>query len=116
MANKGVFLAGRSVDTAQEIAGANKMDLDAYPEMVLVTDEVTSALRTHTDSPPTESPTKLKARTLEDVENASGPSRASTPCDVDEDSFVEKITCRSPAKPVSRIEDSVEALDRLEEA
>jgi hypothetical protein len=29
---------------------------------------------------------------------------------------VEQITCRSPAKPVSRIEDSVEALDQLEEA
>jgi hypothetical protein len=33
----------------------------------------------------------------------------------EEDSFVEQITTRSPAKLVSRIEDSVEALDKLEE-
>jgi hypothetical protein len=33
----------------------------------------------------------------------------------EEDSFVEQITSRSPAKQVSRIEDSVEALDEMEE-
>lgn len=36
--------------------------------------------------------------------------------DTEHDSFVEHITSRSPAKPVTRIEDSVEALDKLEEA
>ena len=35
--------------------------------------------------------------------------------DDDEDSFLEQITSRSPAKQVSRIEDSVEALDQMEE-
>jgi hypothetical protein len=35
--------------------------------------------------------------------------------DADEDSFVEQISSRSPAKPISRIEDSVEALDQMEE-
>ena len=35
--------------------------------------------------------------------------------DTDDDSFVEHISNRSPAKPVSRIEDSVEALDQMEE-
>ena len=33
-----------------------------------------------------------------------------------EDSFVEKIVARSPAKPITRIEDSVEAIDALEDA
>ena len=33
----------------------------------------------------------------------------------EEDSFVEKIKSRTPGKPISRIEDSVEALDALEE-
>lgn len=40
---------------------------------------------------------------------------ANIPTSGDEDSFVDHILSRSPAKPVSRIEDSVEALDRLEE-
>ncbi|KAI9738480.1 MAG: hypothetical protein M1818_005377 [Claussenomyces sp. TS43310] len=36
--------------------------------------------------------------------------------DAIEDSFVEQITARSPAKAVTRIEDTVEALDQLEDA
>ncbi|KAI9811467.1 MAG: hypothetical protein M1827_005450 [Pycnora praestabilis] len=36
--------------------------------------------------------------------------------DMKEDSFVETIVTRSPAKPVTRIEDSVEAIDALEDA
>jgi hypothetical protein len=64
------------------------------------------------------SPRKEGITTLEAVEKAceaeksvSQGSDAAT-----EDSFVEQITTRSPAKPVSRIEDSVEALDKMEEA
>lgn len=57
------------------------------------------------------------AKTLAEIERACGSDGAETLADVaDEDSFVRLITSRSPAKPVSRIEDSVEALDRLEEA
>jgi hypothetical protein len=60
--------------------------------------------------------TKSPAKTLEDVELAAAvKERAASPTS-DDDSFVENITCRSPAKPVSRIEDSVEALDQLEDA
>jgi hypothetical protein len=60
---------------------------------------------------------KPTVKTLEEVEKDCGDKEIATPKQADEeDSFVERITCRSPAKPVSRIEDSVEALDQLEEA
>lgn len=63
---------------------------------------------------PIQSPAKTP-KTLEEVEKAYRESTSAT-TDATDDSFVEQITCRSPAKPVSRIEDSVEALDQLEEA
>jgi len=73
--------------------------------------QVTETIRT---------PTKQPAKTLteaEEVKEACGEENLATTVEVEkEDSFVEQITCRSPAKPVSRIEDSVEALDQLEEA
>ncbi|TVY82249.1 hypothetical protein LSUE1_G003993 [Lachnellula suecica] len=55
-------------------------------------------------------------KTLDEVEKACVQRDDTPTVHADEDSFVEQITCRSPAKPVSRIEDSVEALDQLEEA
>jgi hypothetical protein len=62
-------------------------------------------------------PAKQPAKTLEEVEKACEEEKPATSVEVEkEDSFAEQITCRSPAKPVSRIEDSVEALDQLEEA
>jgi hypothetical protein len=63
-----------------------------------------------------QSPVKSPAKTLLEVEEMYGPVERIGPADGGEDSFVEQITCRSPAKPVSRIEDSLEALDQLEEA
>ncbi|KAH6682619.1 hypothetical protein B0J14DRAFT_574032 [Halenospora varia] len=54
--------------------------------------------------------------TLEEVEAHEEGKVESVVHDAGDDSFVEQIICRSPAKPVSRIEDSVEALDQLEEA
>lgn len=57
------------------------------------------------------------AKTLAEVESLYGRDVSPAPADdAGEDSFVQQITARSPAKPVSRIEDSVEALDQLEEA
>ena len=47
-------------------------------------------------------------------EDGSGPADKANE-EAKEDSFVKHITSRSPAKRVSRIEDSVEALDKLEE-
>jgi hypothetical protein len=65
----------------------------------------------------THTPGKSPAKTLEEVERACAlAEQARSAEDGGEDSFVDEITCRSPAKPVSRIEDSVEALDKLEEA
>lgn len=62
-------------------------------------------------------PAGSPVKTLEEVERIYGPEEASAQTDdAGEDSFVQQITCRSPAKPISRIEDSVEALDQLEEA
>jgi hypothetical protein len=55
-------------------------------------------------------------KTLAEVEDLYGPIESCTPTSEGEDSFVEQITSRSPAKPVTRIEDSLEALDQLEEA
>ena len=56
------------------------------------------------------------AKTLDDIEKTYGQMEVVTPAEANDDSFVEQITSRSPAKRVSRIEDSVEALDQLEEA
>ncbi|KAH6712978.1 hypothetical protein BKA61DRAFT_484036 [Leptodontidium sp. MPI-SDFR-AT-0119] len=62
-------------------------------------------------------PAGSPVKTLEEVERIYGAEdSAAATDDAGEDSFVQQITCRSPAKPVSRIEDSVEALDQLEEA
>ncbi|TVY89278.1 hypothetical protein LAWI1_G005776 [Lachnellula willkommii] len=66
-------------------------------------------------------PTKQSVKTFEEVEQVfnqvfSEEKSVASVGEEEEDSFVEQITCRSPAKPVSRIEDSVEALDQLEEA
>ncbi|PBP19061.1 carboxylesterase family protein [Diplocarpon rosae] len=56
-------------------------------------------------------------KTLEEIERMYGSEESETLAgDTGEDSFVQQILCRSPAKRVSRIEDSVEALDQLEEA
>ncbi|KAG4430033.1 hypothetical protein IFR05_014485 [Cadophora sp. M221] len=88
---------------------------DAYLETAADTDGTMEPMveeirRSHT---PAGSPVK----TLEEVERIYGPEDSAAPADdAGEDSFVQQITCRSPAKPVSRIEDSVEALDQLEEA
>ena len=62
-------------------------------------------------------PAKSPVKTLKEVENDCQSVEA-TPrvVDASEDSFVEQIISRSPAKLVSRIEDSVEALDEFEEA
>ncbi|RDW62795.1 hypothetical protein BP5796_11097 [Coleophoma crateriformis] len=62
------------------------------------------------------SPFKPSAVTLDDVERLEATKRASPIYDSDDDSFIEVITSRSPARSISRIEDSVEALDRFEEA
>ena len=45
----------------------------------------------------------------------AGMKSSQSPARVQEDSFVEQIKTRTPAKRISRIEDSVEALDALEE-
>ncbi|RDW82136.1 hypothetical protein BP6252_03248 [Coleophoma cylindrospora] len=62
------------------------------------------------------SPFKPLAVTLEDVERLEATNRTSPIYESDDDSFIEVITSRSPARSISRIEDSVEALDRFEEA
>jgi hypothetical protein len=66
-------------------------------------------------SQPIENITHIK--TLEEIEKVCDEMSRTTPkrADTDEDSFIEIITERSPAKPVSRIEDSIEELDKLED-
>ncbi|TGO41574.1 hypothetical protein BHYA_0019g00030 [Botrytis hyacinthi] len=61
--------------------------------------------------------------TLEEIERAYKASEAtslvrqrSSSAEIEEDSFLDIIINRSPAKPVSRIEDSLEELDNLEDA
>lgn len=72
-----------------------------------------------TETPMEESlqpPAKSAIKTLEEVERTCEKEDIKTLVNSDnEDSFVEQIISRSPAKPVSRIEDSLEALDQLEE-
>lgn len=60
--------------------------------------------------------TTSPVKTLAEVEQVYGSVESPLPAYDTEDSFVEQIISRSPAKPVSRIEDSLEALDQLEEA
>lgn len=66
--------------------------------------------------PETPQAPKSPVKTLAEVEEAYGSVDSPAPAETEEDSFVEQIITRSPAKPVSRIEDSLEALDQLEEA
>jgi hypothetical protein len=63
------------------------------------------------------SPMKTGIKTLEEVEKACKENNAaiSRNVETEEDSFVDKITERSPVKPVLRIEDSIEELDKLED-
>lgn len=94
-----------------EMTGECDVPPQYTPEAPIESKSLIEEKRTRTIS---QSPTKSGAKTLEEVESAfatEGPAGV-----VDDDSFVEQIICRSPAKPVSRIEDSVEALDQLEEA
>lgn len=75
--------------------------------------EITEETRSDTSSVTV----KLNVLTLEEVERACEAKEKMSPAkEADsDDSFVDKITERSPAKPVIRIEDSVDELDRLEE-
>lgn len=76
-----------------------------------------SGLQGTNESGISRTPIGSPVKTLEEVERDCGADETATLADdAGEDSFVHQITCRSPAKPVSRIEDSVEALDQLEEA
>ncbi|CAD6447346.1 eb263f51-3ac3-4776-8ee1-7e92f08e4ad1 [Sclerotinia trifoliorum] len=67
-------------------------------------------------------PLTKQVKTLEQIERAyeakeaATPARHSSSAGVEEDSFIDIIISRSPAKPVSRIEDSLEELDNLEDA
>jgi len=63
-----------------------------------------------------QTPPKSPVKTFEEVEKMLVVETTAPADDGTDDSFVEQIICRSPAKPVTRIEDSLEALDELEEA
>lgn len=92
-----------------------KADSVGKEDMVAKEQAISESLtpREYTTAPP--SPSK-SIKTLEEVERALNLNKSATTTDDEEDSFVEQIIARSPAKPVTRIEDSVEALDQLEEA
>lgn len=55
-------------------------------------------------------------KTLAEVEEVYGSFDSPRPLEAADDSFLAQIISRSPAKIISRIEDSLEALDQLEEA
>ncbi|KAI9643781.1 hypothetical protein NHQ30_007130 [Ciborinia camelliae] len=67
-------------------------------------------------------PFTKQIKTLEEIERVDKAEKAATPAryssqpEIEEDSFIDIIISRSPAKPVSRIEDSLEELDNLEDA
>ncbi|EKD21325.1 carboxylesterase family protein [Drepanopeziza brunnea f. sp. 'multigermtubi' MB_m1] len=110
--------------TNHTLSLAKDIQLESHFETVVASAVDTLKTTTHNENhkeqeaiwvrhPPAGSPVK----TLEEIEKAYGPSDPAYSTDVaDEDSFVKQIICRTPAKPVSRIEDSLEALDQLEEA
>ncbi|QSZ32991.1 hypothetical protein DSL72_002575 [Monilinia vaccinii-corymbosi] len=67
-------------------------------------------------------PFARQVKTLEEIERAerveksANPAHYSSQAEFEEDSFVDIIMSRSPAKPAPRIEDSLEELDNLEDA
>jgi hypothetical protein len=111
-----IFLAEEEIaKTMREAANVESVNLVRPAEVAAKWENDASRKNETIEDHVAKSPTK--AKTLEEVEKACEVERAVTPTDpAGEDSFVDQITSRSPAKPVSRIEDSVEALDRLEEA
>ena len=111
-----IFLADEEVYKITK-NGANAVDADVVRPAAVAAKWHKDTSRTNETREDLAAKSPTKAKTLEEVEKACKVERAAIPADCPgEDSFVEQITCRSPAKPVSRIEDSVEALDRLEEA
>jgi hypothetical protein len=72
-----------------------------------------ASLSSPSDSVPLSSFTTVT--TLDDIEKTYPDVSIQKAEEDQEDSFIEKIVMRSPAKPVSRIEDSVEELDKMEE-
>ena len=115
-------LTNRYWPPAQEVI-AHESALPVAAEELLpegVCDEIPESTKYLRWESKSNSPLKSPIKTLEEVEAEFSVKDVATPisstADDSEDSFVEEIICRSPAKPVSRIEDSVEALDELEDA
>ncbi|TAQ84755.1 hypothetical protein B7494_g6912 [Chlorociboria aeruginascens] len=92
-------------------ADMDQMEIDTCRERALLAQSAQGFVRS------TASPTRSPAKTLDEVERVCKKEQTATPIfHADEDSFIEQIISRSPAKFSPRIEDSVEALDQLEEA
>lgn len=106
--NKGSYLAEEALTASRET------NIDVYDEPRSYGADGNQHNQTQVTT--TSTPAK-PIKTLDEVEKACEEEQPDSPTKVGKrDSFIEQITFRSPAKPVSRIEDSVEELDKLEDA
>ncbi|KAI0011739.1 hypothetical protein F4779DRAFT_177945 [Xylariaceae sp. FL0662B] len=126
---KNVFFGCNLLPTQEEINAASSQE-DAAPraytflvtpleeseELLEVIAEPTSEGKMALEEPDRNHSISIKELQASPTNEAQRPILAASPAPADnEDSFAEVITSRSPAKPTARIEDSVAALDELEE-
>ncbi|KAF7953310.1 hypothetical protein EAE96_006521 [Botrytis aclada] len=108
----------------QEAARKNNVNIETKDVESLTSEKLRSTPRENV--PPAASgtfPFTKQITTLEEIERAYKATEVTSPvrqhsssAEIEEDSFIDIIISRSPAKPVSRIEDSLEELDNLEDA
>lgn len=110
-------------DPSRDLAMKNVVNIGAKELESKVSDTIQSISKV--DSRPAGSiihPFTKQIKTLEEIERADEAEKAATSAcygtqpEIEEDSFIDIIISRSPAKPVSRIEDSLEELDNMEDA
>ncbi|ATZ56855.1 hypothetical protein BCIN_14g00730 [Botrytis cinerea B05.10] len=107
----------------QQAAMKNNANIETKDVESLASDKLRSSPEKNDAAASATLPFAKQITTLEEIERAYNAKEATSPvrqrsssAEIEEDSFIDIIISRSPAKPVSRIEDSLEELDNLEDA
>lgn len=107
----------------QQAAMKNNANIETKDVESLASDKLRSSPEKNDAAASATLPFTKQITTLEEIERAYNAKEATSPvrqrsssAEIEEDSFIDIIISRSPAKPVSRIEDSLEELDNLEDA
>ncbi|KAM0159317.1 hypothetical protein ACHAPG_003569 [Botrytis cinerea] len=105
------------------LAMKNNANIETKDVESLASDKLRSSPEKNDAAASATLPFAKQITTLEEIERAYNAKEATSPvrqrsssAEIEEDSFIDIIISRSPAKPVSRIEDSLEELDNLEDA